>query len=114
MDSNVSTILTAAIVLLGSVVITGVIYWRSQFNDSRLAKYVDWFVGAAEQQWAHLPGPQRRDWVVARLKERLPWLDEELASTLIEAAVLRVNQYKQHKQQPDAPSRTAEWRGRGN
>ena len=114
MDPNVSMILTALLILIGGVVVAGFFYWRRQLDDGRLAKYVDWLVGAAEQQWAHLPGPQRRDWVIARLKERFPWFDEDLAKILIESAVLRVNQMKQPKQPADAPSQTVEWRGRRN
>lgn len=111
-NTIISMVATAILFLLGGVALAAFAYWRRQINDTRLGKYVDWAVEAAEQQMAHMPGQMRRQWVIDQLKARLPWLDEEFAKLLIESAVLRVNQSKSIKTTvADEPAGPPEWRG---
>lgn len=113
MDSNVSMLLTALLVVIGSAVLAGFFYWRRQLNDTRLAWIVDRLVEWAEHEWGNIPGPERQRKVVAYIKQRLPWVDEEFAIMLIKSAVLRLDPTKpKQAKQPDAPRQMAEWRGR--
>ena len=86
------TVLAAAAVIFGWI---GVRALLSHESMSGVRDWVSVFVEAAEQALDGTPGHDKLLWVLDKLKQRFPKLDDGLLHALVEAAVYRMKQEKE-------------------
>lgn len=103
----VYTVTLALLIVVAYLGIKSAIAWLKQsqtaLEETRFGWLVEKLVEAAEEQIKGTGlGPERFDWVLTQLDERVPGFDEDLARTIISAAVLRMNR-QQSKPQPSSP-----------
>ena len=100
--TDVTPILEALIALAVSIITVFVVPWihskTSAQNRDTMLKWVDIAVAAAQQLYHHLDGPSRLEYALSVLAERGYNVDSCVVQDAVEAAVLKLHQQLQIKE----------------